>query len=488
MVLLMNKSFRSCVSTAAVAPAQTKPAPFKPALIKIGLVNGLVKLFGKRAMGKLVSNQSNLLSNRLRKTGIAFAVVAMSFSSVAVAQSSDTIITRNVTVQQADTFRSIARREFGKSGLSAMLANFNGMDETATLTPGDIVRIPLFTPVERQFATVIFAKGDVRKNDIRVQRDDKIYLHELLVTGEDGWATLQFASGSVINLQPQTHAKLERLNCLETDDSCLIVLDSAQGEVTSEVNRRDGQPTEFTINTPYASAAVRGTIFEVNALSSKLVVGVTEGLVDLSASNVGVPLDQGFGSIAVPNKPPSDPIALLPAPVYRYIPTRAAEGDRITWWALTDVNEYLINLSTDEAGQEVVANFSESDMALPINNLEPGEYIMNVRGIDSNGLKGFKSPTKIVVAGIDASTDPVDTTVVRQGTEYLVEIIDPPEDAPGYEIQISTSPSFTDPLSVDIADAASALFRLESDKVYTRARVLIDPQLVSAFGGVAESN
>ena len=285
---------------------------------------------------------------------------------------SDSIITRSVVVQEGETLRSIARREFGKTGLSSMLASFNALNESDTLTPGLLIRIPLFTPVERQFATIIFVKGEVTKQGNPVSRDDKIYLHELIITGETGFTSLQFGSGSVINLQPTTHAKIEKLDCLETDVSCVIVLDAAQGEVSSDVKRRDGQATEFTINTPYASAAVRGTEFEMNALPAKILLGVTEGEVLLQSGTTDLPIDQGFGAVAVADAPPSGPIELLPAPVYRYIPTRAARGDRVSWWSLSNVEQYLINISTDEAGQEVVSNFTAQESLLAIDEIAAG--------------------------------------------------------------------------------------------------------------------
>jgi len=357
------------------------------------------------------------------------------------------------------------------------------------VSPGQVIRIPLFTPVERQFATVIFAKGKVTKNAEPLKRDDKVYLNELVETGSDGFASLQFASGSVINLQPLTHAKLEKLNCLDTDDSCLIRLHSAQGEVSSDVQRRDGQPTEFTINTPYASAAVRGTLFEINAVETDILLGVTEGEVVLeSALSNGLPLDQGFGTVVGENTKPLDPVALLPAPVYRYIPTRAAKGDSVSWWALSDVEQYLVNISSDESGQQVVANYNETQSILSIDDIAAGEYFFNVRGIDNLGLKGIKSPTKLVIAAIDESIDPVDTAVSRSGNEFIVKIIDPPESAPGYEIQVSTNADFTDPLSVDVSNPGTAVFRLESDKIYSRARVLLEPEKVSQFGETSESN
>jgi len=434
-------------------------------------------------------------ATKLRETGPSLAVLLLLVAPIvpdatAHAQSkTDTIITRNVIAEEGDTLRSIAKREFGKSGLSAMLADFNAMKESDPVSTGQIIRIPLFTPVERQFATVIFAKGDVSKNSEPLKRDDKVYLNELVKTGKDGFISLQFSSGSVINLLPLTHAKLEKLNCLETDDSCLIMLNSAQGEMSSDVQRRDNQPTEFTINTPYASAAVRGTYFEIATVQTDVLLGVTEGEVVLeSGANDDLPLDEGFGSVVGANTPPLDPVSLLPAPVYRYIPTRAAKGDQISWWALSDVEKYQVNISADESGQQVIANYDETQSILAIDDIDAGEYFFNVRGIDTHGLKGIKSPTKLVVAAIDDSVEPVNTAVSRFGNEFRVKIIDPPETAPGYEIQVSTNADFTDPLSVDVSNPGTAVFRLESDKIFSRARVLLEPEKVSEFGETAESN
>lgn len=93
-----------------------------------------------------------------------------------------------------------------------------------------------------------------------------------------------------------------------------------------------------------------------------------------------------------------------------------------------------------------------------------------------------------MVAAIDENVDPVNTTISRLGNEFLVKIIDPPETSPGYEVQISRTADFSDPLSVDIANPGEAIFRLESDKIFARARVLLDPERVSAFGDTSESN
>ena len=97
------------------------------------------------------------------------------------------IIARDTTAIAGDTFRSIARRELGKSGLSSQLAAFNDLTEDSPLEAGQIIRIPLYVPARREFATVVFVKGQVSRADTALQRDDEIYLNDLIATGENGF-------------------------------------------------------------------------------------------------------------------------------------------------------------------------------------------------------------------------------------------------------------------------------------------------------------
>lgn len=430
------------------------------------------------------------------------------------------IISRDVLVASGDTFRKIAKRELGQSGLAQQLAEFNGLVESAPLAPGQIIRIPIHVPARKEFAQVIFVKGsvlvqrtvkrDTRAKDATVDetinagakhsdvsnvqlvplnRNSEVYPGDLIDTGLNGFASIEFSSGSVINLQPNTQAKINRLNCLPTDDSCVIDIKTFRGKVTSNVQTREDQPIDFRISTPYASAAVRGTVFDIEADSDNLVVGVTEGLVDLSsdASDENVALEHGFGSFVKKGEAPSPPIALLPSPVFKRIPARMAAGDLISWWPNTQAAKYRALVSTDAAAADTLLATETSNQQIGFDNVEAGDYFLTLRAIDDIGLRGFKSNSRITIADIDPSLDTVDTTISKQGSEYLVEISNPLNDANGYEIQISDNSSFEDPLSVDIDPSGTAVFRIDEDPVFTRARVLIDPFTVSAFGPVARS-
>ena len=421
---------------------------------------------------------------------VAAAALFSLSSGVTHAQQSETdepkaasIISRDVIVKRGDSLRTIAKRELGSSGYAPMLAEFNEISESADLRIGQIIRLPIHVPARNEAADVVFVKGNVTGTDQKtLARGDRIELGDVITTGIDGFISIEFSTGSVVNLQPDTQAVLKRLNCLPNDDSCLIEIIVERGELGSDVERRDGQPVEFKINTPYASAAVRGTVFDFSANNESMVVGVTEGDVIVAAQDQEVALAEGFGSVTQEGEAPGQPIELLPPPVYRYVPTRAAPGDSITWWNLQGVNTYEAILSNDSAAIQAIADFTATDTSIQPATVPAGDYYLTIRGVDENGLQGFTSNTRLTIAAIDESLPVVTTTVEKQGNEYLVQVNDPPEDALGFEIQIASDETFNDPLSVDVNNRGNAVFRIDQDVIYTRARILQTPISVSAFG------
>ena len=404
-----------------------------------------------------------------------------------------TIVARDVTVVEGETLRDVARRELGRAGYAPQLAEFNQSVEGAPLVAGRTVRIPLHVPARGEVALVVFVKGTVTLDGAPLDPDAEIAAGAVLETGEDGFLSLEFSSGSVVNLQPVTRVTLERLNCLDGDDSCLIDLAAERGDVTSEIEGRDGQPVEFRVTTPHASAAVRGTVFDVVVDAAELRVGVTEGTVDVAALGIDVPVVEGFGSVTREGEPPGEPRALLPAPVFRSVPARVTPGDAVRWWQLSEVARWAATLSLDGAGVETVAELDidpvdRIDLSAAV-ALEPGDYTLNLRGVDEVGLKGFRAQTRVTLARIDASLAPPAVEIATEGREFLVAVVGADgTDTPGYEIQISEDPEFDDPLGVDVGPPGSAVFRIDADVVYARARRLIDPLTVSAFGEIGSSD
>ena len=429
---------------------------------------------------------------------------------------SSVIVSREVEVQEGDNLVEIARRELGRAGLATLLAEYNDLQVSSVLTAGDIVKVPRQIPRRIESAEVVFVKGTVTAkrtdgNDetsvavstgfassllsetVELARNDRVYVGDIVRTHEASYASLAFSTGSVVNLQPGTVAVLDHLACMAEDESCVIKISTLEGEISSEVEASSPQPVEFRITTPYASAAVRGTIFDINA-ADKMLVGVTEGAVEISSQDALVPLPTGFGLSVEQGQAPGEPVSLLPAPVFKRIPARIAPGDTLAWWPNDAAAGYRVALSNDEAARQVLEDLQAPDASGVIalqeslqNAPEPGDYFVTVRPSDVQGLMGFKSNTRITLASIDPDVQAVNTTVVRENNEFLISVIDPDDDAFGYEIQISRDEAFTDPLAVDVNEKGAAIFRIDADRVFTRARVLIDPFTVSAFGATGSN-
>jgi len=401
------------------------------------------------------------------------------------------LISRDLTVREGDNMLTIARREFGSARFARPLAEFNGVaDIRAPLVLGDVIRVPIQVPARGETARVAFVKGEVSRAGLPLDADADIAEGDIIVTGPTGFVSIEFSSGTVINLQPETEATIVRLSCFERDDSCRIHIESDGGEIGSDVEKRDGQPVDFRITAPFASAAVRGTRFDTVVENGSLRAAVMSGEVIITSWGGSVTLTEGFGVATVEGEPPGEPRPLLRAPVFRTTPIRIAAGDALAWFALTDAERYDASFSRDEAGREPVAKWGAVETRLELDEglLEPGDYHLSLRGVDAADLPGFESTVRIGVADIDETIAPVAVTITREGPEFLVEVVDPPADAPGFEIQVDTDDTLADPLSIDVAATGRAVIRIEADTLFARARVLVDPFLVSAFGPVASTD
>ncbi len=111
---------------------------------------------------------------------------------------------------------------------------------------------------------------------IELDRHDELFTMDVVETGSDGFVSLEFPSGRMVNIQPDSSVRLEMFDCLTGDTTCLVLVDTESGKIQSKATRRGQQTARFIINTPYTSAAVRGPVFDIGA-DDLLRMGVTEG-------------------------------------------------------------------------------------------------------------------------------------------------------------------------------------------------------------------
>ncbi|MBX2884082.1 MAG: FecR domain-containing protein [Granulosicoccus sp.] len=394
-----------------------------------------------------------------------------------------------IVVKEGETLLSISRSEFGTRSLWRHIAEFNQIDVDVSLLPGQILLLPTLINAPRQYALVVYTHGqaDRIENDtaspVALARNDRIFPGTIIETGQNGFASISFQNGSVVNLQPESRFKLRHLDCLDTDKTCFVDVSVPTGDVTIEVESIDNQSSQFRITTPFASAAVRGTRFDFIASGSQLLLGVTEGAVAVQSAGAEVVVDFGFGAKTLANQPPGDPVPLLHLPTFTNIPPRLAVTDRIGWWRVTDAANYEWTISSDAASSNVIEKQTTPGQFVEIGDLAAGDYYLQVRALNDDGLKGFPNTEKFSVADIvDIGSPPIELAYTRTGRELLIEVLQPDPDIGAYEIQIASTAEFIDVVSIDVGPSGQAFFSDMNREMYLRARALISPREVSAFG------
>ena len=406
----------------------------------------------------------------------------------------DSSIEKVVTTQESDNFERIAAREFGINGLGRQLAEYNEMPYKTVFAKGVEIKVPISFKPRDDFAEAVFKKGEVlvypggsQQAAIDITLPFKVHVNDLIKTGDVGFVSLRFSSGTRVNIQPMSQVVVNKLSCLDKDDQCVVDLDAKAGGVYVDVENREKQPTQFIINTPYASAAVRGTVFDFDVSETEMLVGVTEGSVDIQSTVGEVSLPTGLGVKTVKDEGPQDPVPLLVGPRFANYASRITPEDTITWGADPKAAGYLLSLTEQPLGNREQYRESTSSTTHSIQQTESGAYFLNVRGLDSEGFKGYASSTELNVvtmntnvAGPNLALDDADTN------QRYVELVSADSELELFEIQFSTSPDFAGIVSVDVPSGGGAVAGFEGERYFARARAVLSETEVSRFGPVLE--
>jgi len=291
---------------------------------------------------------------------VAVVVFAAGFVGLPL-QAQERPAEKQILTTNGDSLSTISLREFGSVAFGRLIAEYNGLNFDAELSAGKTLKIPLSAILDVEGAVVVFSKGEAqvvvrgeRSLKINVKIGEKIFARDVIKTSGDGFVSLSFPSGTVVNIQPNSLVELRELDCLEDSAECLISLDAQGGALSSNVRQRKKQPTRFRVKTPHASAAVRGTIFDIDANEEAMLLGVTEGEVDIMAQGKGAGVTQGLGVRTLAGQPPDPPIKLLAAPDFRRAPQRITEQDSVSWYRVEGADHYRLSIARDADGAQAI--------------------------------------------------------------------------------------------------------------------------------------
>ncbi len=135
-----------------------------------------------------------------------------------------------------------------------------------------------------------------------------IILHtgDSIATADNASATLTFFDGSQTTIYANTLLKLTDLRANEDGSQKIILIEQLWGKTLNRVKRLLDFESRYEIKTPTSVTAVRGTEFVVSVSNADgaTQVDVIEGIVEIMAQEITVPVHPGESASVAPSKAP----------------------------------------------------------------------------------------------------------------------------------------------------------------------------------------
>ncbi len=173
-------------------------------------------------------------------------------------------------MRAGDTLINVSQRYLKNPQQWPALRVINKLSDPNKLLPGEPLRIPLAMLKQRMaFAEVTAVSGSVQvletNSTARVlQVGNQLGAGAEIQVSNNSSATLRFADGSIVVMQPSSSMRLDRVSVYADGVMVDTGLRLHQGRIEVTANPRHGSKNRMQITTPSAVAAVRGTQFRVS--------------------------------------------------------------------------------------------------------------------------------------------------------------------------------------------------------------------------------
>jgi hypothetical protein len=386
------------------------------------------------------------------------------------------------TVRPGDSLWSIADRHLLSRRHWLALGRHNGLAEPDALAPGMLLKIPVawlrVRPAPAELVAVTGAVELLPEDDggRPARAGDRLLGGETLVASAEGSATVRLADGSELEIGPGSQVTFDRLSAFGRGGMIDTRVRLASGRLRAAVARGSGG---LAVETPVASAAVRGTAFRVGTTGTVTTTEGLEGTVEVEARGVTRRLVPGTGTLAREGEPPAPPRPLLAAPR----PTGALRAEtvpqRVRLEPLAGASAYRVEVLGGAGGAALLASRLSPVPELGF-DLPDGRYALRARGVDRDGIEGRDLEAELV---IDARPEPPVPLRPRQGAIERQErprfAWAAPEGATGYRFRLAPADAPEAPLlEQELAEpTATTPFPLPPGRYTWRVATLVQGEL-----------
>ena len=334
-----------------------------------------------------------------------FAFLALSFMYSAQSSAEDWVY----TVRAGDTLWGLCIEYTTVQNCWQKIGAYNNVEYPRSLAPGTRIKFPVAW-LKNQPAAVelVYIHGSVSVLSQFGSADpvaragvtgETLSMGAVVVTGENSSATLKFADGAILVLESDSKVVLDSLS--QNGEAGMVdsKIRLLQGSSSAKVPVREPR-SRFSITSPSAVAAVRGTDFRVTTLGSESPVmrgSVYEGSIVVvgHGDDAAVPVETGFGVMAEQGKPVGQPLELLSEPTFTTAPDAQFYPLKIDWGNIDGAEHYVVEVLADSSDAKLIQLHKSEDSEVIVPMDEPACYRIRVSGVDKKLFKGMPGEIKL---------------------------------------------------------------------------------------------
>lgn len=218
------------------------------------------------------------------------------------------------------------------------------------------------------------------------------------VLSGDGSATIKLADGSELRLSPNSRLMFNRLTRHSQSNAADTRLRLHKGEIHTRVNPITDDGGRFEIETPSAVAAIRGTVFALQADDNGSSLQVTEGVVDFGPRGNTRQVPAGYGATIASNASGGLQIRQLPpAPSLNPLPDVLTSLPVNLSWRNQWPTRYRLDIFEQDTGNWVKSR-DVSGNEHPLADLDNGRYEIQLAALNQQGIAGMPDTTTVEVS------------------------------------------------------------------------------------------
>ncbi|MFK8067220.1 MAG: FecR domain-containing protein [Gammaproteobacteria bacterium] len=402
---------------------------------------------------------SGFITSRIILVGL---LILISFSTIAteVVKRENNLSDEWIyTVKQGDNLWNLTEDFLVDIRYWRKLQTLNNINQPSRMRPGSTLRIPReWSRIRPSEATIKSFSGDVivtaSGNEKNVSTDMKLVAGDQIQTGSEAFAKLIFEDGSMLILRENSELILQTLESYGNKDVFNTRLELKRGRSDNQVNPDKKSGSRFEINTPSATAAVRGTSYRINVIDQKsMTTEVLEGEVNVANETGKTGVEGGFGTLAKKGEPPTPPVVLLPAPVLSQLSGSVDQLPiKFQLPEIKGAQAYRVQVASDSKFLALDYDDLSLTTSARINELSDGKYFMKVRGVDINSIEGFDSKHVFVLNAKPEAPlilEPQSGQTVSSNHRKFSWTKN--TDAKAYHFQLANNLNFDQPL-IDVSD------------------------------------